>query len=222
MFRFGSVLLLAMLSASAAGAEQAGQQDLEWRFYGHDAHGTKYSPADQINADNVQELRVAWRWQNPDDVLGKAVGQPVGHFKATPLMVNGVLYVSTGLSQAAAVDGETGDTLWVYDPEAYKLGRPANTGWQHRGLAYWQNDAGDDRRVVYATGTGRLVALNVDTGKPIQAFGEKGQVDLQASRTTTSCSTGPFTTIGCNPRVRSSRFPSTTTTGWRDTSSPAA
>jgi quinoprotein glucose dehydrogenase len=181
MFRFGSFLLVAMLGACVASAAQAAQpQDLEWRFYGHDAHGTKYSTANQIDAGNVQNLRVAWRWQNPDDALGKEVRQRVGHFKATPLMVNGVLYTSTGLSQAAAVDAETGETLWVYNPEAYKLGRPANTGWQHRGLAYWQDSAGDDRRVVYATGTGRLIALNVDTGKPIQAFGEQGQVDLQA------------------------------------------
>ena len=63
------MLLVAMLSACVVSAEP---QDLEWRFYGHDAHGTKYSAADQIDARNVQNLQVAWRWQNPDDETPRA------------------------------------------------------------------------------------------------------------------------------------------------------
>ena len=176
-----SVGLILGLSACAVQPQKASQpQDLQWHYYGQDAQGTKYSPADQIDAGNVQNLEVAWRWQNPDDDLGQEVRQRPGHFKATPLMVDGTLYVSTGLSVAAAIDAGSGETLWVFNPEAYKLGRPANTGWQHRGLAYWQDDAGNDRRVVYATGTGELIALNARTGQLIPSFGAQGRVDLQA------------------------------------------
>ena len=69
---------------------------------------------------------------------------------ATPLMVDGVLYVSTPLYQAAAVDARTGQTLWVYDPKAYASGTPAVIPWRHRGVAYWSH--GDDTRIVWATG----------------------------------------------------------------------
>ncbi len=188
MYRFAnakahvlSVGLLLGLSACATQPQKVSlPQDLQWHYYGQDAQGTKYSPADQIDAGNVQNLQVAWRWKNPDNALGQEVRQRPGHFKATPLMVDGTLYVSTGLSVAAAIDAGSGETRWVFNPEAYKLGRPANTGWQHRGLAYWQDDAGDDRRVVYATGTGELIALNARTGQLVSSFGEQGRVDLQA------------------------------------------
>lgn len=175
-----TVLLIGMNACSVAPQKVSSAQNVEWRYYGQDAQGSKYSSAAQIHADNVGSLEVAWRWQNPDADLGSEVRQRPGHFKATPLMVGGVLYVTTGLSQAAAIDAETGETIWVFNPEAYKLGRPANTGWQHRGLAYWQGEAGNESRVVYATGTGELIALDAETGELIASFGEGGRVDLQA------------------------------------------
>ena len=70
--------------------------------------------------------------------------------EGTPIMVDGVLYTSTSLSQVAAIDAATGQTKWVFDPEAWKLGMPTNNGWLHRGVAYWRD--GEDERVIMLTG----------------------------------------------------------------------
>lgn len=95
-------------------------------------------------------------------------------------MVDGLLYVSTALGQVAAINAETGDTVWEYDPEAYvKLVYPANLGWQHRGVTYW--DDGKDGRIFIAVHDLRLISLNARSGQPDPNFGEKGTVDLSAS-----------------------------------------
>ena len=91
-------------------------------------------------------------------------------------MVDGVLYVSTSLSQVAAIDAATGKTRWVYDPETWKNGTPSNNGFVHRGVAYWAD--GDDRRILFGTGDGYLICLDAQTGKPIPTFGRDGRIDL--------------------------------------------
>lgn len=174
------VLIAGLSVSTTALTAPASPAEVDWRYYGGDAHGSKYSPAEQIGAGNVASLRVVWTWTSPDDALGDQIRQRPGFFKATPLMVDGVIYVSTSFSQAAAVDAATGATLWTYDPGAYEKGRPANSGWQHRGVAYWEDPDGDQGRVVYATGTGELIALHASSGEPIAAFGDGGRVDLQA------------------------------------------
>ena len=91
-------------------------------------------------------------------------------------MVDGVLYVSTSLSQVAAIDAATGKTRWVYDPETWKNGTPSNNGFVHRGVAYWAD--GNDQRILFGTGDGYLICLNAQTGKPIPTFGQEGRIDL--------------------------------------------
>ena len=91
-------------------------------------------------------------------------------------MVGGVLYVSTSLSQVAAIDAATGKTRWVYDPETWKNGTPSNNGFVHRGVAYWAD--GNDRRILFGTGDGYLICLDAKTGKPIATFGQQGRIDL--------------------------------------------
>ena len=95
---------------------------------------------------------------------------------ATPLMVGGVLYLSTPLYQAAAVDARTGETIWAFDPRAYESGTPAVIPWRHRGVAYWEDGA--DARIVWATGDGYLIAVDARTGRPAADFGDGGRVDL--------------------------------------------
>ena len=86
------------------------------------------------------------------------------------------LYVSTSLNQVAALDAASGKTIWTYDPGTWKSGTPANVGLVHRGVSYWED--GDDRRILFGTGDAYLIALNADTGQPIQSFGDGGRVDL--------------------------------------------
>ena len=149
----------------------------EWWAYGSDKASTKYIPLDQINKDNVKDLRIAWRWDSPDNALVESnpdLWTMVN--ESTPLMIGGVVYTSTSLNLAAAINAVTGETIWVYDPKTYGDGTPANTGFVHRGVSYWES--GDEKRVLLGTGDGYLIALNAETGKPIQGFGEAGRVDL--------------------------------------------
>ena len=149
----------------------------EWRAYGSDKASTKYVPLDQINKDNVKDLRVAWRWNSPDNALVESNPELWTMVnEATPLMIGGVIYTSTSLNQVAAIKAVTGETIWVHDPKIYKDGTPANTGFVHRGVSYWET--GDDKRILFGTGNGYLIALDAQTGKPIPGFGEGGRVDL--------------------------------------------
>jgi glucose dehydrogenase len=151
--------------------------DVEWRTYGGTYAGGRYSPLAQIDRDNVQRLQVAWRWRSPDhDVMARNSSIETYANEATPLMVGGVLYVSTSLSQVAAIDAATGQTLWVHDPEVWKLGTPPNHGWVHRGVAHWTD--GREARIFIGTGNAFLIALDARTGQPIPSFGNGGRIDL--------------------------------------------
>jgi len=149
----------------------------EWLSYGGDKASSKYSPLAQISSDNFNRLKVAWTWRSADEEVTKANPQlRTWVWEATPLMADGVLYVSTSLSQVAAIDAATGKTRWVYDPETWKGGTPSNNGFVHRGVAYWAD--GNDRRILVGTSDGYLICLNAQTGKPISTFGQHGRIDL--------------------------------------------
>jgi len=149
----------------------------EWPTYGGTPANARYSPLDQITRDNVKRLRIAWRWVSPDREL--MVSRPEIRTwvnEATPLMVGGILYVSTSASQVAAIDARTGRTQWVHDPKIWIHGTPANFGYVHRGVAHWAD--GSNARVFIGTGNGYLLSLDARTGTPIASFGQNGRVDL--------------------------------------------
>src|SRR5436190_5351407 len=152
--------------ASVSG--QSGAQNGEWRSHGGDIGHTRYSPLDQINAGNFGKLEVAWRFKT--DNLGP---RPEFQFESTPLMVKGVVY-STGGSRRAvvALDAATGEMLWMHSENEGARGANAPRQLSGRGLAYWSDNAGDDR-ILYVTPGYRLIALNAKTGTPIAAFGER-------------------------------------------------
>ncbi len=165
--------------SGVSGAQDDGQnlRAGEWRSFGNDPAGSRYSPLTQIDASNFRELDVAWTWTSiSTQVVKENSTIRAGQFKAVPLMVDGLLYVATELSQVAAIDAGAGVTIWQYDPESWQAGRPANVGFQHRGVAYWED--GEDRRVFIATHDRKLVALDAMTGEPIGGFGVDGVVDL--------------------------------------------
>ena len=110
---------------------------MEWLNYAGDKASSKYSPLTQIGRDNFNRLRTAWTWRSAEEEVARANHLKTWAWEATPLMVGGVLYVSTSLSQVAAIDAAKGKTRWVYDPETWKNGTPSNNGFVHRGVAYW-------------------------------------------------------------------------------------
>lgn len=173
------LLMFAALSVAAPVRAQMGKgaADGQWPHYSGDKASTKYSPLDQINADNVAQLSVAWTWQTPDDELKKKQrGLGTFTWEATPLAVGDRLYTSTSLSQVAAINAQTGETIWVYNPEVYKAGRPTNLGFVHRGLEYWRDDG--QERVFLAGHDAYLYSIDARTGQLDTSFGDNGRIDL--------------------------------------------
>jgi len=160
---------------------QYGATNGEWRSYGGDLGSTKYSPLDQIDATNFADLKIAWRWNsidgsvNLDSLREQRPQTSIRGLQATPLMVNGVLYLSTAMYQAAAIDASTGETLWIHDPEVYLGGAPTH-GYGSRGVAYWTD--GKEERIFWGTSEGYLLAVDAKTGQPPSNFGKNGRVDL--------------------------------------------
>jgi quinoprotein glucose dehydrogenase len=171
------LLIVTLGLAVAIVRAQQGSPRGEWRYYGGDAASTKYSPLDQVNRGNVRNLQVAWRWKSPDNEIVKAnpTSRP-GSYQDTPIMVNGVLYTETSLGTFVAIDPTTGRTLWQYDPEIWKAGRPPNLGFTHRGVAYWTD--GTIKRIISGTHDAHLISIDAETGKPDPAFGAAGRVDV--------------------------------------------
>lgn len=162
------------------GAAQLAAQGLpstakgEWPTYTGDLKGTRYSPLDQINAANFNDLEVAWRFKT--DNLG---ARPEYKLEGTPLMVHGVLYTTAGTRRAAiALDAKTGELIWMHSMREGLRGGVAPRQLSGRGLAYWTDGRGDER-ILYITPGYRLVELNAQTGIPIATFGDSGIVDLK-------------------------------------------
>ena len=186
-----------------------GTEDGEWRSYAGNIAGQKYSPLDQIDATNFSDLEIAWRWQSVDALVSRTMpdgsewwapletiveslveeapnlyrrGNPprAGGMQATPLMVGGVLYFNTALSQGVAVDATTGETLWVFNPKSYEEGTTPMSGtFRQRGVAYW-TDGDDDERIFWGTGNGYLVCVEAQTGRPCPDFGPDGSGTVDA------------------------------------------
>jgi len=145
----------------------------EWPTYGGDLRSTRYAPLDQITADNFSELEVAWRFKT--DAMGP---RPEFNLQATPLMVDGVLYMTAGTRRAAvALDAATGEMLWMHREDEGPRGEEAPRRLSGRGLAYWSD--GQDARIVYVTPGYQMVALDAKTGIRVPQFGRDGIVDLK-------------------------------------------
>ena len=154
-----------------------GMHDGEWLAYGADKASTKYSSLDQINKDTVADLAVAWEWTSPDMAIMEGNRMLVPFiYEVTPIVVNGVMYVSTSFSQVAAINPETGETIWVFDTKSWEAGRPTNLGFVHRGVAYWNE--GNDERIYIGTGDMYLWCLDAKTGQPHPDFNGGEAIDL--------------------------------------------
>ena len=162
------------LGTTITTSAQRGADAGEWRHYGGDLGSTKYSPLDQINRDNVTDLQVAWRWRT--DNFGPRLDL---NYQATPLMVGGVLYTTAGWRRnVVAIDGATGETLWMYRYDEGERGDVAPVrASSGRGVAYWTDGQGDER-IIHVTKGYHLVALSATTGQPVPTFGEQGIIDL--------------------------------------------
>jgi quinoprotein glucose dehydrogenase len=171
---FGACVAFALAVSLAGGAEPpvpTVPADVEWRAYGHDAGGMRYSPLAQIDRGNVARLARAWTYHTGD---APPAGRDSTPFEATPVMARGVLYFTTPYGRVIALDAEDGTERWTFDPRVERTGAP-----RHRGVAYWEDAGATDRRILVGTEDGRLFALDASTGAPVRGFGSDGAVDLR-------------------------------------------
>lgn len=170
-----------LLACSAAfGQGSPASAASQWRSYGHDPGGMRFSPLTQINPQNVQLLQRAWTY-----VVPPTPNSGIEAFEATPLMVDDVLYFTTPTGQVVALNAETGKRLWLFDPD------PATSGTRRpnpsRGAAYWRGESSvpcgaedqkSDKRLFYIE-EAQLFAIDPQTGHPCQGFGDGGAINLR-------------------------------------------
>ena len=153
----------------------------EWPAYGRDAGGSRFSPLTQIDPGNVARLRPAWTFRTGELEPAFATRRE-RKFEATPLMVDGSLFLSTPLGRVFALDPETGVMRWSYDAG---VDRQANWGdFANRGVSFWRDGravAGSfcAARIILGAIDGRLIALDAATGRPCTGFGDGGTVSLR-------------------------------------------
>src|ERR1700685_22051 len=168
-------IALALLFAAGLPAADDG-----WSAYGRDPGGTRYSPLKQITRENVSKLKVAWTYHTgalqPETKLNEKAA-----FEATPILIDGTLYLSTPFNQVMALDPASGAEKWKFDPQVARSHDYSEVS--SRGVAAWTDskapkDAPCRLRIFEGTIDARLLAIDGKTGKLCADFGDAGQVDL--------------------------------------------
>ena len=148
----------------------------DWISVGGDRGSSRYSTLAQIDRSNVTKLKVAWTFGTDELVGGKG-----STIECTPVVVDGVAYLTTAKRRVVAVGGAAGKLLWDFDPLSY--GPPAGpmaSGGVNRGVAYWSDGKPNgQRRILHGTADGRLYSLDARTGKLDPKFGSNGAKDLR-------------------------------------------
>ena len=172
----------------------------EWPTYGHDSGGMRFSPLTEITTANVAKLKVAWTYHMKPEGYVSPAGRggfgapgrgPVGDnadappaagrgrgrggagfspSQDTPLVINGVMYISSPYQRLVAVDPVTGKELWNYQLPS---GSPAT-----RGVEYWPGDGKTSPQIVFGSRDGKMYSVDAKTGKPNMAFGDNGIVNM--------------------------------------------
>jgi quinoprotein glucose dehydrogenase len=140
----------------------------DWRAYGFDALGSRFSPLSGINRDNVSRLTIAWTYHTGEPL---PTSNRKRSLETTPIVVDGVMYLATPLGKVIALDPTTGREKWKFDARVDPNTRFGD--FASRGVSHWRD------RILYATVDARLIALDTATGLPIPSFGDSGTVDLR-------------------------------------------
>jgi quinoprotein glucose dehydrogenase len=181
----GRAVSITVMSLLATAPLAAATVD-DWSHYGQDAGGARHSPLTQITPGNVAGLKKIWTYHmRPPGVQAEAF--PGGNAElmrrrstgfaaseATPLVVKGVMYVSTPYRRVVALDAATGAEKWFYE-------LPGRDQPSTRGVAYWPGDRSTGPRIVFGTRAGLLIALDAATGKPASGFGSDGTITLKTA-----------------------------------------
>jgi quinoprotein glucose dehydrogenase len=155
--------------------DSAIHEHTEWRAYAGSKDGNRYSSLDQVNRDNVGKLQVAWRFSSHDkDTANRSQNQ------CNPIVVDGILYGTSPRLKLLALDARTGKPKWIFDPASEDTSAakdPYAFFKISRGVAFWQDQDGNDKRIFYGVGQ-RLYCVDALNGRPVRTFGKGGYVDL--------------------------------------------
>lgn len=178
------IVMLQLASTAGAGEPVA----IDWPAYGGGPGGGHFSAATQITPENVAQLEVAWVHRSGDfradganalDAEARVDRPPNSAFMTTPIVVQDTLYYCTPFNRVFALDPTTGTERWHFDPEVDMTKEPLTNC---RGVSHWQDPAPKggacDRRIVFGTLDGRIMALDAATGERCAGFGENGEIDL--------------------------------------------
>jgi quinoprotein glucose dehydrogenase len=174
--------LIALGLAIAGGVQGQSAPASEWRANGRDAGNTRYAPLTQIDRGNVARLAVAWTYRTGEVESPRFPVHRDPRFEATPLMVDGTLYLSTPLGRVIALDPATGRERWTFDAKPDIGGDWGD--FANRGVSTWLDPtAGPDgickRRIILGTVDGRIIELDARRGTVCTGFGDHGIVDLR-------------------------------------------
>lgn len=162
-----AVALVCAAGAPGGSLSPADHENIDWPVYRGDPNGNQYVPMAQIHAANVHKLQPAWEYHTRD-----ANQRSTMH--ANPIVVNGVMYITTPALKAVALDAATGREMWVFDPAKYNNGEIVRL--RNRGVTYWKGTAGE--RIFHFV-RDRVYALDAKSGALITSFGNGGFIDLR-------------------------------------------
>ncbi|MGC3946688.1 MAG: PQQ-binding-like beta-propeller repeat protein [Chryseolinea sp.] len=163
--RFLSGIVLFIVTITLWSCGKTVDKERVWSVYKADAQSSSYAELNAINKTNVRDLQIAWTFR-PDD----ARGNRIGNSECNPIIVDGIMYVTSARHRLYAIDAITGERRWSHD--AFDGGEG---GGIYRGVTYWED--GSDKRILYTAGD-QLYALEASTGKAITTFGDGGKVSM--------------------------------------------
>ena len=153
----------------------------DWPFWGGDRGASHFSPLSQIDAENVDQLEVAWEHRSGDFYTGET---SLTSFAVTPIVVRDTLYYCTPFQRVFALDPETGEERWSFDPGLVSKTGEGPYPLNCRGVSYWEDSEASPgavcaRRIFHGTRDSELIALDAETGLPCDGFGVQGRVALR-------------------------------------------
>ena len=166
------LVLFILISMVFNSCSDSGENDYSaWTSYGGTKDANRYSSIDQINLDNVAQLKEAWIFNTGDkDTANRS------EMQCNPIVIERTLYLTSSKMKLFALDPATGKQKWVFDPNtnsAEEIGFGIN-----RGLMYWEDEKGNDKRIFYGAAS-RLYAVNATDGSPVKEFGMNGSIELK-------------------------------------------